>query len=65
MDHTPFEPISPDKFSRDLAEGINSLWSNPELCKKMAIAGRKRVEDTFSWTSIAKQTVELYNSLKK
>ena len=65
MDHTPFEPINPDKFSRDLADGINTLWANPELRQKMAIAGRKRVEDTFSWTSIAKQTVELYKSLKK
>lgn len=65
MDHSPFEPLDPDKFSRDLAKGINDLWGNPELCKKMAAAGRKRVEDTFSWTSIAKQTVELYKSLKK
>ncbi len=65
MDHTPFEPINPDKFSRDLADGINTLWANPELCKKMSVAGRKRVEDVFSWTSIAKQTVELYKSLKK
>lgn len=65
MDHSPFEPLDPDKFSRDLAKGINDLWGNPELCKKMAAAGRKRVEDTFSWTSIAKQTVDLYKSLKK
>lgn len=65
MDHTPFEPIDPDKFSRDLADGINNLWGNMELRNKMAIAGRKRVEETFSWTSIAKQTLELYKSLKK
>ena len=59
----PFEPVNPDKFSQDLAAGINELISNDALRNKMAINGRKRVEDYFDWVAIAKQVEELYKSL--
>ncbi|WP_439132064.1 glycogen synthase [Polaribacter sp.] len=61
----PFEPVNPDKFAKDLAEGINKLISNPTLRNSMAKKGRKRVEEYFDWISIAKQTKELYESLIK
>ena len=61
----PFEPVNPDKFARDLAEGINKVINNPTLRNSMAQKGRKRVEEYFDWISIAKQTEELYKSLKK
>jgi glycogen synthase len=60
----PFEPINPDKFSRDLANGINALIKDKALRISMAKKGRKRVEDHFDWTAIAKQVEELYKSLK-
>ena len=60
----PFEPIDPDKFSRDLANGINKLISDKKLRVSMAKKGRKRVEEYFDWTAIAKQVEELYKSLK-
>jgi glycogen synthase len=59
----PFEPINPDKFSRDLAEGINKVISNEALRETMAKNGRKRVEDYFDWVAIAKQVEELYKTL--
>jgi glycosyltransferase involved in cell wall biosynthesis len=59
----PFEPIDPEKFSKDLAEGINKLINNKELRETMAKNGRKRVEDFFDWVAIAKQVEELYKSL--
>ncbi len=59
----PFEPVNPDKFSRDLADGINKLINDKELTKKMAINGRARVEQTFDWIAIAKQVEQLYKSL--
>ena len=59
----PFEPVNPDKFSRDLANGINKLIKNKELRETMALNGRKRVEDYFDWTAIAKQVENLYESL--
>lgn len=63
MNESPFEATKPEQFSKDLAAQINRLMADTDLNRTMAIAGRKRVEDTFSWKSIAKQTVELYESL--
>ena len=37
----PFEPVNPDKFARDLAEGINNVINNPTLRNSMAQKGRK------------------------
>ena len=59
----PFEPKNPDLFSRDLAKGINKIIRNHELRETMAKNGRKRVEETFDWQAIAKQTEALYKSL--
>jgi len=59
----PFEPVDPDKFSRDLATGINKLINDKSLRETMAKNGRKRVEDYFDWIAIAKQVESLYKSL--
>jgi starch synthase len=56
-------PLDADRFSRDLATRIAELMSDAALCKRMGAAGRKRVEQTFDWESIAAQTVELYRGL--
>lgn len=63
QDVAPFEPVDPDKFSRDLAAGINKVITDKELSKSMAKNGRKRVEETFDWEAIAKQVQDLYKSL--
>jgi glycogen synthase len=59
----PFEAAEPDKFSRDLAAGINRLMNDEPLRKKMGANGRKRVEQFFDWKAIAKQTEDLYKSI--
>ncbi|WP_296383351.1 glycogen synthase [Winogradskyella sp.] len=59
----PFEPVNPDQFSRDLAEGVNKVIDNKELQLKMAKNGRTRVEEFFDWEAIAKQTEAIYKSL--
>lgn len=59
----PFEPVNPDQFSRDLAEGVNKVINNKELREKMAKNGRHRVEEFFDWKAIAKQTKNIYQSL--
>ncbi|GGD17642.1 glycogen synthase [Hyunsoonleella pacifica] len=59
----PFEPINPDKFARDLANGINKVIDDKDLREAMAKKGRKRVEDYFDWVAIAKQVEDLYKSL--
>jgi starch synthase len=56
-------PKDPQQFSRDFARQITDLLEDPDKAKAMGDAGRKRVEDHFSWTAIAVQTVALYNGL--
>lgn len=65
LDVAPFEPVDPDKFANDLADGVNKVINNPELKASMAEKGRKRVEEHFDWVAIAKQVEELYKSLIK
>jgi glycogen synthase len=63
MKQSPFEAIDPEKFARDLAERINELMRNPQLRERFGKAGRKRVEENFSWAAIAEKTKALYASL--
>jgi starch synthase len=56
-------PSDAETFARDLGESVTRLFNDPEKCRKFGDAGRKRVEETFSWTAIAHQTVDLYQSL--
>jgi glycogen synthase len=63
MKQSPFEAIDPEKFARDLAERINELMRNPQLRERFGKAGRKRVEENFSWAAIAEKTKALYTSL--
>jgi glycosyltransferase involved in cell wall biosynthesis len=63
MSESPFEPIDPEKFARDLAGRVNHLMADPKLREQFGRAGRKRAEEKFSWSAIALQTKKLYESL--
>ena len=65
MQESPFEPVNPDQFSKDLAARINELMANPELRTKFGKAGRARVIEKFSWAEIARQTKALYESIAR
>lgn len=56
-------PLDPDKFEHDMADRINDLLANPDKARAMGKAGRRRVEEKFTWDTVADQTVELYKSL--
>ena len=56
-------PIDSEKFARDLALGLNRLLEDPKECRRFGEVGRRRVEQTFSWTAIARQTIRLYEHL--
>jgi starch synthase len=56
-------PSEPAQFAQDLATRITELLDDPDKARKMGDAGRRRVEETFSWTAIADQTIALYRSL--
>src|SRR5207249_5876968 len=48
MKESPFEPLHPGQYARDLALRINELMSDVEIRKKFGKAGRKRAEEKFS-----------------
>lgn len=56
-------PTNPAKFHRDMAERITDLIEHPDRAKQMGKAGRLRVEQKFSWQSVADKTIALYRSL--
>jgi starch synthase len=55
-----FEPADPDRYARDLANAVNALLEDPDRLRQMARNARQRVEQHFSWTAIARQTLEFY-----
>jgi alpha-maltose-1-phosphate synthase len=62
-DRSPFEALEPRKFAQDLASRISDILRSPSTGRAMGEAGRKRVEEIFSWATVARQTVDLYRSL--
>ncbi len=56
-------PIDPAQFAEDLAQRLGQLLAEPEKARAMGVAGRRRVEEHFSWTAIAEQTAGLYQRL--
>ena len=65
MQESPFEPVAPERFSRNLAARINELMADPAKRKAFGAAGRRRAEEIFGWSAIAQQTARLYESLLK
>ena len=62
-DPTTSFPTKPDQFARDLAAKLADLLADTTKAKQFGHAGRKRVEEHFSWTAIADQTIDLYKNL--
>ncbi|MFL5798917.1 MAG: glycogen synthase [Actinomycetota bacterium] len=54
------EPADPARFSRDLAGAVNQLIADPDRARAMGEAGRRRVLERFTWSTVAERTVELY-----
>lgn len=53
-------PKDPERFEADLAAALTEVCSDQELAARMGAAGRKRVEEHFSWESIAVKTMDFY-----
>lgn len=58
-----FEPVDRGVFEREFAGSINRLMADADLRDRMGAAGRRRVEQLFSWSSIAAKTRDLYSQL--
>ncbi len=69
----PFEPSSsadaepkhPEGFAQDLAAAIDTLMKSPDRRIDMGAAARQRVDERFSWRSIARQTLEIYEQSRR
>ena len=59
----PMEPVDADRFERNLAGAINALMADPAAREVMGAAARRRAVERFSWSSIARQTADLYRTL--
>jgi starch synthase len=56
-------PLDPERFVADFAAALTEVVSDPARARAMGEAGRRRVEEHFSWSSIAERTVEVYGSV--
>ncbi|OZD67903.1 glycogen synthase [Rhodococcus sp. 05-340-1] len=56
-----YNSYEPDAFERNLADTVNQVALDPALAEAMGKAGRERAVAEFSWASIAKQTLAVYN----
>jgi starch synthase len=57
------EPANPQRFSADLASAVNELLRAPEESRAMGKRARTRVEEHFSWASIAAKTIGFYQQI--
>lgn len=53
------KPLDEAKFVADFAAALNRMLEHPQLAE-FGAAGRRRVEQLFSWESIAEQTIRVY-----
>lgn len=60
---SPFEPLDPEQFARDLAAAINRVAADEDLRRRLAEGGLKRAREVYSWRSVAAQVHDLYRGL--
>ena len=56
-------PLDPERFVADLAAALIEVVSDPTRAAAMGAAGYERARDAFSWSSIATQTLAVYEAL--
>jgi starch synthase len=57
------KPQDAEQFVRDFAAALTSVLEDPQRAEAMGQAGLRRVQEHFSWESIAEQTLEVYRSV--
>ncbi|MEM7699686.1 MAG: glycogen synthase [Verrucomicrobiota bacterium] len=62
---SPFEATEPEVFAQDLASALNELFDDRDRADAFGKAGRQRVLETFSWESIARETLALYEKVAR
>ncbi|MCF8029875.1 MAG: glycogen synthase [Desulfohalobiaceae bacterium] len=57
------QPRDPETFATDLARNVNTILDDPDMGRDMGRQGRQRVRKTFSWSAVARRTLDFYHSL--
>jgi len=60
-----YEESESAKFENDFAQALTKVLSDPDSAKQMGLAGRERAVKDFGWDKIAKQTIEIYQSVQR
>jgi starch synthase len=55
-------PVDPERFVADLGAAIAALLADPARAAAMGRAGRRRAIDLFSWSAVARQTLDVYRA---
>jgi starch synthase len=58
-----YDPRATDDFEAGLTPAMNDMIARPDRAAEMGRAGRVRAIESFSWDSIAAETVEVYESV--
>lgn len=56
-------PVDEDRFVADLAAAVVEAVADPERAARMGRAGRRRVVEQFSWSTVAERTVQVYRAV--
>jgi glycosyltransferase involved in cell wall biosynthesis len=63
LDLVPGEDFMLVHTAAEMAAAIGNLLASPEECHRLAVAGRRRVEDWYGWDEIARRQTELYREV--
>jgi glycosyltransferase involved in cell wall biosynthesis len=55
--------LVPPADPHTLADAMNRILRDRAWARRLGLAGRKRVEENFSWTLVAEQTKEMYRRM--
>ena len=56
-------PVDEDRFVADLGAAVVEALSDPDEAARRGRAGRERAVGSFSWTTIAERTLEVYRAV--
>lgn len=56
-------PLHPEEFEAAMAARLTTVLADPALAHRMGAAGLERARDHFSWETVGRRTVDLYESL--
>ncbi len=57
------KPVTPEQTIEDLADALLKLANDPALRRRMGEAGRKRVEEVYSWEKKGEFIKKMYEKV--